>query len=477
MALQPINIGTTGNDGTGDPARTAFQKVNANLAYLLSLINQAGGNSTYSVLKVGSKGTSLPATVTNGEIALETGSGTVNKLKFPEDFKAKLDAFAALANDFNFFVQLADISDRVTAVARISDFTLDGQQYVVTINNIIADTFTDVGNDVSVTVDIQLQEANKLEIQADIEVVQTADITSLTSSSKIGIRRNASNQLTELVLGSAITTKLVLSGIATRHGLGCILKNLNVDRYYNTLLQYKRGGAPGSNIGAVYAVTDEPIIISASVNNTMLLLFNTAQQPPQRYLPVLSAVDWANPIPSTNIGDRFLVLESSGTKHSSWPDVFASGKNNIFEVVGAPGGSPAYFIIKQSLNQEGQRVYCVADKIDYVFKDSAWRKDVATTTYATLTGAVNVDVSALADDVYYLLTGNTTITWTNTPALGQSFIRSFIIKSTTAETLTLPVANISKGTYANDGSENQITVKFSNFATEGLKIVQFINNA
>lgn len=102
---------------------------------------------------------------------------------------------------------------------------------------------------------------------------------------------------------------------------------------------------------------------------------------------------------------------------------------------------------------------------------------IGTTSYATLTGAVNVDVSALADDVYYVLTGNTTITWTNTPTLGQSFIRSFIIKSTTAETLTLPAADISKGTYANDGSENQITVKFSNFATEGLKIVQFINNA
>jgi hypothetical protein len=155
--------------------------------------------------------------------------------------------------------------------------------------------------------------------------------------------------------------------------LGCILKNLKADRYYNILLQYKRGGAPGSNIGAVYAVTDDPISISASVNNKMLLMFNTAQQPPQRYLPVLSAVDWASPIPSTNIGDRFLVLESSGTKHSSWPDVFLSGKNNIFEVVGAPGGNPAYFIVKQSLNKEGQRVYCIADETDYIFKSGEWQ--------------------------------------------------------------------------------------------------------
>lgn len=30
MALQAINIGSTANDGTGDPLRTAFDKVNDN---------------------------------------------------------------------------------------------------------------------------------------------------------------------------------------------------------------------------------------------------------------------------------------------------------------------------------------------------------------------------------------------------------------------------------------------------------------
>lgn len=32
MSIQPINIGTDPNDGTGDPLRTAFEKVNANTA-------------------------------------------------------------------------------------------------------------------------------------------------------------------------------------------------------------------------------------------------------------------------------------------------------------------------------------------------------------------------------------------------------------------------------------------------------------
>ena len=30
MAQQTINIGTTANDGTGDPLRTAFDKINDN---------------------------------------------------------------------------------------------------------------------------------------------------------------------------------------------------------------------------------------------------------------------------------------------------------------------------------------------------------------------------------------------------------------------------------------------------------------
>ena len=34
MAQQTINIGTTANDGTGDPLRTAFDKVNDNFTEL-----------------------------------------------------------------------------------------------------------------------------------------------------------------------------------------------------------------------------------------------------------------------------------------------------------------------------------------------------------------------------------------------------------------------------------------------------------
>ena len=34
MAQQTISIGTTANDGTGDPLRTAFNKINSNFTEL-----------------------------------------------------------------------------------------------------------------------------------------------------------------------------------------------------------------------------------------------------------------------------------------------------------------------------------------------------------------------------------------------------------------------------------------------------------
>ena len=46
MAKQTINIGTTANDGTGDPIRTAFDKANDNFT---ELYDGAGGVADGSV--------------------------------------------------------------------------------------------------------------------------------------------------------------------------------------------------------------------------------------------------------------------------------------------------------------------------------------------------------------------------------------------------------------------------------------------
>ena len=64
MAKQTINIGTTANDGTGDPLRTAFNKANDNFT---ELYNGAGGVADDSVTyaKLGTEFTTSAALATN----------------------------------------------------------------------------------------------------------------------------------------------------------------------------------------------------------------------------------------------------------------------------------------------------------------------------------------------------------------------------------------------------------------------------
>ena len=44
MAQQSINIGSAANDGTGDPLRTAFDKINDNFS---EIYTELGGSSCY----------------------------------------------------------------------------------------------------------------------------------------------------------------------------------------------------------------------------------------------------------------------------------------------------------------------------------------------------------------------------------------------------------------------------------------------
>ncbi len=100
---------------------------------------------------------------------------------------------------------------------------------------------------------------------------------------------------------------------------------------------------------------------------------------------------------------------------------------------------------------------------------------VGTAIYdATLTGTENLDLSTFTA-LYGILTGNTTITVTNTPASGESFVRSLKIVSTATESLTLPVGWNVTGTYSADTTVNDIQIEFSNFPTVGLIVKAYIN--
>lgn len=114
-----------------------------------------------------------------------------------------------------------------------------------------------------------------------------------------------------------------------------------------------------------------------------------------------------------------------------------------------------------------------AEKLDIT--DFLEENLIGTAIYdATLSGAVELDLATFTD-IYGILTGNTALTVTNTPASGETFARSMILKSNTAETLTLPVGWKQIGEFVNDGTEYDFEMKFTNYPTAGLKVVVYIN--
>ena len=81
MAQQTVSIGSSSNDGTGDPLRTAFTKVNENFSELY----QKTGVDTSMTLQL--SGNSLISTTTNTDIIIDpNGEGEIY-LFGQEDFK------------------------------------------------------------------------------------------------------------------------------------------------------------------------------------------------------------------------------------------------------------------------------------------------------------------------------------------------------------------------------------------------------
>ena len=81
MARQPINIGLSANDGTGDPLRTAFDKINDNFVELY------GGDNDINTLdaNLDVNNNAITTGVTNGDVTLTpngTGSIKLGAMKF-----------------------------------------------------------------------------------------------------------------------------------------------------------------------------------------------------------------------------------------------------------------------------------------------------------------------------------------------------------------------------------------------------------
>jgi hypothetical protein len=123
MAKQTINIGSAANDGTGDPLRTAFDKINDNFSELYAVSAAGSGNN------IAISGNSLISENTNGNITLDpNGTGrvviaTASELRFTDHVDNAIP-YADADGDIQFTSKLT--WNNTTFTLQAEDVTIHG---------------------------------------------------------------------------------------------------------------------------------------------------------------------------------------------------------------------------------------------------------------------------------------------------------------------------------------------------------------
>jgi len=123
MAQQSINIGAAANDGSGDPLRTAFDKINDNFSELYTVSGAGPGNN------LALSGNSIISENSSGDIILDpNGTGrvvvaTASELRFTDHVDNAV-AYVDADGDIQFSSSLTfDGTDLVAGSAKVSDLT------------------------------------------------------------------------------------------------------------------------------------------------------------------------------------------------------------------------------------------------------------------------------------------------------------------------------------------------------------------
>jgi len=123
MAQQSINIGAAANDGSGDPLRTAFDKINDNFSELYTVSGAGPGNN------LALSGNSIISEDSSGDIILDpNGTGrvvvaTASELRFTDHVDNAV-AYVDADGDIQFSSSLTfDGTDLVAGSAKVSDLT------------------------------------------------------------------------------------------------------------------------------------------------------------------------------------------------------------------------------------------------------------------------------------------------------------------------------------------------------------------
>ena len=132
MAQQSINIGASANDGSGDPLRTAFDKINDNFLELYTVSGAGPGNN------IAFSGNSIISEDSSGDITLDpNGTGrvivaTAAELRFTDHVDNAI-GYVDADGDMQFKSTLTfDGTDLVAGSAKVSDLTTGRVTYAST---------------------------------------------------------------------------------------------------------------------------------------------------------------------------------------------------------------------------------------------------------------------------------------------------------------------------------------------------------
>jgi len=215
MARQTINIGTTANDGTGDPLRTAFDKINDNFVELY------GDNDASTILEhdtapklaanLNVNGFQITTDVANGNVNIQpngTGNVTVGAIQFKGTSLSSSDSTLINVNEG----LIVDGPLVASGAATLStSLTLASGATVTAIldeDNMASDSATALATQQSIKayVDTQIT-AEDLDVAADSGTAAVdLDSQSLTVTGGTGIDTSASGQAVTVAIDSTVAT-------------------------------------------------------------------------------------------------------------------------------------------------------------------------------------------------------------------------------------------------------------------------------
>src|SRR6056300_905741 len=227
MARQNINIGSSANDGTGDPLRTAFDKINDNFIELYGADNDI--NTLDANMDVNNN--AITTGVTNGDITVTpngTGSIKLGAMKFVGTTMSSDDSTQITIAENIQTTGTMNVTGAATLATSLTLATGATVTGILDEDNLGTDSATQLATQQSIKsyVDAQVT-AQDLDFQADTGGALAIDLDSetLTFTGGTGIDTSGSGNAVTFAIDSTVTTN---SGTQT-------LTNKTIDSASNTL--------------------------------------------------------------------------------------------------------------------------------------------------------------------------------------------------------------------------------------------------